>query len=406
MLWVADKVRGIYTADNYYPTELNTLQLNFYDQKSKLYPDVDLYPAGKVYPSERVKATFTFDESDIVSESMTIPEGLCDTDKIDYRSCVSSSLAIEITDVQQDVQDMEIEVIQILINEEGDEEYQVPLFEGIVDTAQKNGDKTRRKIKAYDYLYYRYNENIIDWYNSLTFPMKCKDLRIALYRAYNMPYVVQDLVNDNIYINKSDIDELNGRELLKMIGEFNGAFVHINRSNQIKFISLDRYNYIYPDNSRLPDTFYPGAQTDAHGFEHAEVYIDCEYGDYRVQEINRITVKEQDSLLGVYGSGTNTYEIIDNILFRGMDGEVITSALSNIYSKIGGIWYVPHKTTIKGRPYVECGDVINVQISPNKSIDTYVFKRTLKGVYAMKDTYEANGDEYHNKLYEVEEWTE
>ena len=98
MLWVADKVRGIYTADNYYPTELNTLQLNFYDQKSKLYPDVDLYPAGKVYPSERVKATFTFDESDIVSESMTITEGLCDTDKIDYRSCVSSSLAIEITD--------------------------------------------------------------------------------------------------------------------------------------------------------------------------------------------------------------------------------------------------------------------------------------------------------------------
>ena len=64
---------------------------------------------------------------------------------------------------------MEIEVIQILTNEEGDEEYQVPLFEGIVVTAQKNGDKTRRKIKAYDYLYYRYNENIIDWYNSLTF---------------------------------------------------------------------------------------------------------------------------------------------------------------------------------------------------------------------------------------------
>ena len=396
MLDIADACKELYKQDSI----AKDVIINFYSQKSKLFPSSDIYPADTIYPSNRAKPELTFNKGDVVSESMSLTEGICDSDKISYRGCVSSALSIELTNVDVDVQDMEMEVIQTM------QGYRIPIFNGIVDTATRNGAKTRRKIKAYDYLYYRYDENMINWYNSISFPIKLKDFRISLYRAYNMPYSVQSLVNDDIYINKAEVDEINGRELLKMIGEFNGAFVHIDRTNQIKYVSLERYNYIYPSDALLPCDRVPGAQTDAHGFEAADSYIDCEYGDYEVQEINRITVKQDNAVITSYGTGTNTYEITENILFYGMDESVIQDVLSNIYTKIGGIYYLPHKTRLRGRPYVECGDVINVQISEKRSIDTYVFKRTLKGVQSLIDTYWADGEEYHSKLYEVEEWTE
>ena len=191
-----------------------------------------------------------------------------------------------------------------------------------------------------------------------------------------------------------------------MIGEFNGAFVQINRSGLIKFVSLHRYNYIYPSEDRLPEGLYPGAQAEAKAFEQASSYIDCEYGDYMVQEINRLSVRDGDTVIASYGIGSNVYWIDDNLLFTNMDTDVLQDVLAGIYTNIGGIYYIPHTTTIKGRPYVECGDVINVKISEKQSIDTYVFKRTLKGVQSLRDTYEADGEECHSKLYEVGEWTE
>lgn len=103
---------------------------------------------------------------------------------------------------------------------------------------------------------------------------------------------------------------------------------------------------------------------------------------------------------------TSWEDIKLSILFEGIGNEVMQEVLANIYTKIGGIYYVPHNTKVRGMPYVECGDVINVQISERQSIDTYVFKRTMKGVQSLTDTYEADGKEYHSKLYEVEEWTE
>lgn len=396
MLDILDRAKTAYQQDSC----AKTVIVRFYGQKSKLYPTDELLPRSNLYPSERALPEHEFRNKDIVSESMSITEGLCQGDTISYRSCVSSALDIEVTNISDDVQDMEVQVLQVIAG------VTVPLFGGIIDSAKRNGAKSRRKIKAYDLLYYRYKEDLTEWYNSLSFPMKCKDFRMALYRAYNMPYADQELVNDEIYINKADVQEINGRELLQMIGEFNGAFVHMDRNNQIRFVSLDRYNYMYPSDDVLPNTRYPGAQTDAHGFEHAETYIDCEYGDYRVQEINRLAVREEGNLIASYGDGTNCYEITDNILFHSLDVDVLQEALAGIYTKIGGIYYVPHKTVIKGRPYVECGDVINVKISDSQTIDTYVFRRTLKGVQSLRDTYEADGEEYHNKLYEVEEWTE
>lgn len=395
MLDIEERVKEAYQGDSV-PKEV---YIRLYNRTTSLYPSDTLYPSNDVYPDMHLHFAHEFRNTDIISETMTIVEALCGGE-ISYRNCVSSSLDVEITNVKEDIQGMDIQVLQVI----GDAT--IPLFKGIIDTAKKSGAKTRRKIKAYDSLYFRYKENITEWYNSLSFPMTCYDFRIALCKAFGMPYVVQTLINDDIYVNKAEVSNITGRDLLMMIGEFNGAFVQINRNNQIKFVTLYRYNYIYPSNDRFPEGLFPGAQTNAKAFEQANTYIDCEYGDYMVQEINRLTVKENGENVGTYGTGLNSYNIEDNVLFVDMDADVMQDVLEGIYANIGGIYYIPHKTTIKGRPYVECGDVINVKIGEMQSIDTYVFKRTLKGVQSLRDTYEADGEECHSKLYEVGEWIE
>ena len=396
MLDVLDSVKAAYQQDSI----PKTVMIRLFGQKSKLCPDDMLFPSSDLYPSERAVPEYEFVNEDIVEESMSISEALCEGDTVSYRNCVSSALDVEITNVTADVQGMDVQILQIVADQT------VPLFNGTIEYAKKTGAKSRRKIKAYDYLYYRYKEDMTEWYNAQPFPMKCKDFRMALYRAYNMPYAVQNLVTDEVYINKVEVPAITGRELLEMIGEFNGAFCHQDRNGQIRYVSLERYNYMYPSDEILPGLRYPGAQTDAHGFESAITYIDCEYGDYMAQEINHISVVLDDTSVGSFGDGKNTYVIENNILFSNMDSDIMQDVLAGIYGKIGGIYYVPHTTVIKGRPYVECGDVVNVKISKDKTIDTYIFKRTLKGVQSLRDTLEADGEEHHSKLYEVEAWTE
>ena len=42
---------------------------------------------------------------------------------------------------------------------------------------------------------------------------------------------------------------------------------------------------------------------------------------------------------------------------------------------------------------MECGDRINL-ITKTGGAESFIFRRTLKGINALRDTYEARGDEY------------
>jgi len=98
-------------------------------------------------------------------------------------------------------------------------------------------------------------------------------------------------------------------------------------------------------------------------------------------------------------SKRNTYIIEDNIFYCSDSMEYnftglpeLQLLLVNMYSAISNTTYIPHETSCVGLPYMEVGDRISL-LTDDGGIETFIFHRTLTGIQALTDKYEATGDE-------------
>lgn len=126
------------------------------------------------------------------------------------------------------------------------------------------------------------------------------------------------------------------------------------------------------------------------------LYISAQYEDFLVKTIDKLQIrKEEDDIGVIVGSGTNAYVIQDNFLVYGKGSEELTGIANNIYGKIRGIIYRPFSADCKGNPCIEVGDAVRLP-TKYEIIESYVLKRTLKGIQALRDNYEATGEEYRS----------
>ena len=126
------------------------------------------------------------------------------------------------------------------------------------------------------------------------------------------------------------------------------------------------------------------------------LYISAQYEDFLVKTIDKLQIqKEEDDIGVIVGSGTNAYVIQDNFLVYGKGSEELTGIANNIYEKIRGIIYRPFSADCKGNPCIEVGDAVRLP-TRYEIIESYVLKRTLKGIQALRDDYEAAGEEYRS----------
>ncbi|MFR5731230.1 MAG: hypothetical protein ACLUD2_03985 [Clostridium sp.] len=59
---------------------------------------------------------------------------------------------------------------------------------------------------------------------------------------------------------------------------------------------------------------------------------------------------------------------------------------------ISGRMYIPFNCELKGLPYISVGNAVYFAYG-SESIVSYIMNRTLKGTYALKDSYSAEGEE-------------
>ena len=82
-----------------------------------------------------------------------------------------------------------------------------------------------------------------------------------------------------------------------------------------------------------------------------------------------------------------------NFLVYGKGTKELNEIGEKTLSKIKGIIYRPFSADCKGNPCLEAGDAVRLA-TKYELIETYILKRTLKGIQALRDDLEANGEEY------------
>lgn len=331
-------------------------------------------------------------------EQFELMESICSEAELTIGSCEAAVLKFTVSNIFLPMKDKMITVKTVIDNNTANP-FQIGRYKVYSDTP--TADRTKRDIVAYDSLYDVINADVAEWYNTLL-PDKdsvttMKAFRDSFFGYFGIEQADAQLVNDDMKVEKTvEPEELSGATVLNCICEINGCFGHIGRDSKFHYIYLEQeIQGLYPRNNLYPaDDLYPREPKSTRISK--SLYISAQYEDFLVKTIDKLQIrKEEDDIGVIVGSGTNAYVIQDNFLVYGKGSEELTGIANNIYGKIRGIIYRPFSADCKGNPCIEVGDAVRLP-TKYEIIESYVLKRTLKGIQALRDNYEATGEEYRS----------
>lgn len=336
--------------------------------------------------------------NELHQEQFELTESLCSESELTFGSCEAGMVKFTVSNIFSGLKDKWITIQMVLAGNTANP-FQIGRYKVYSDTPE--ADRTKRDIVAYDALYDMINADVAEWYNTLL-PDKdstttMKAFRNSFFGHFGIEQADIQLVNDDMKVEKTvEPEELSGATILNCICEINGCFGHIGRDGRFHYIYLEQeIQGLYPRNDLYPaDDLYPYEPKSTRISK--SLYISAQYEDFLVKTIDKLQIqKEEDDIGVIVGSGTNAYVIQDNFLVYGKGSEELTGIANNIYGRIRGIIYRPFSADCKGNPCIEVGDAVRLP-TRYEIIESYVLKRTLKGIQALRDEYEATGEEYRS----------
>ncbi len=365
---------------------------------------------------------------DLFSQSVEITESLCSESELRFGCCEAGSLKFKVANVIQSLIGKWL-TVSIVLNHDQNNPFLVGRYKVASDKA--TSDRRHREVVAYDAMYEILNASMINWYNKIL-PNNSSWTTMFQFRSSFAAYfgISQNdvtLVNDGMQVQKTiqvsegeDVDNeeeqvsvlkessLSGKDVLSAICEVNGCFPKIGRDGKLHYIYLEQsIEGLYPANTLFPDHapdymvqsktghLYPQSPK-SYGIDRSN-YIECKWEDYTVREITKLQVRQEENDIGcVIGTGDNCYIIEGNFLLYGKTKGHLKIVAENIFQKIKNIAYRPFDADCVGNPCLETGDPIRIS-TRYEIVESYILKRTMKGIQALRDSYSAAGPEKYSE---------
>lgn len=367
--------------------------------------------------------------TELHQEKFELTESLCSEQELTFGSCEAAMIKFTVSNTFLSMKGKWL-TVRMSLDGHTDAAFQFGRYK--VDSDTPTADRTCREVIAYDALYDVLTADVAAWYNTVFpsheeqktdedgtittvtvyDPVTMKQFRDSFFKHFGIEQANITLINDNMSIEKtvavtassetssateesSTIGEtISGKEVLSCICEINGCMGHMGRDGTFHYIYLEQeIQGLYPRNDLYPaDDLFPRNPKSTQigkGF-----YVTATYEDYLVKTLDKLQIREQKNDIGVIvGTGDNAYVIEDNFLVYGKGTKELKGIANNVLSKIRGIVYRPFTADCKGNPCLEVGDAVRLS-TKYELIESYIFKRTLKGIQALRDDLEADGEEY------------
>lgn len=360
------------------------------------YVNADLYLGDSV----EKQLLIAFDggqitNEDLYSENMELAEGICSEDNLVFGACEASTLKFRVANIFVPLFGKWLDVSMTL---KGDGENPFQLGRYKVADDKPTADRRYRDIVAYDAMYDIIHADVADWYNEILpnedSTVSMRQFRSSFVAHFGLEQAEIELVNDAMLVSKTiQPEELSGKSVITAICEINGCFGRIGRDGRLHYIYLQQsIEGVYPSNDLYPSVqLYPRA---ANGWLIGRgTYISpCQYEDYIVESITQLQIRKEENDAGAtVGTEGNLYVIQGNFLVYGKGSEELSKIAENILAKIEKITYRPFSAQARGNPCIEVGDTVRLNTRYER-IESYVFTRVLKGIQALKDSYESTGE--------------
>lgn len=351
--------------------------------------------------------------TELHQEKFELTESLCSESELTFGACEAGMIKFTVSNVFLPMKGKWL-TAKLTLDGHKDKPFQIGRYKVYSDTP--TADRTCRDVVAYDALYDILSSDVTNWYNQIL-PQKdskvtLKQFRDSFFNHFGVEQEEVSLVNDEMIIEKtvevkasssgsSDTAEkstigeaISGKEVLFCILEINGCMGNIGRVGKFRYVYLTQeMQGLYPANDLYPaDDLYP-RNPKSTSISKSQ-YISAQYEDYIVRTIDKLQIREKENDIGaIVGDGGNTYVIEGNFLVYGKGTKELNEIGEKTLSKIKGIIYRPFSADCKGNPCLEVGDAVRLT-TKYELIETYILKRTLKGIQALRDDLEADGEEY------------
>lgn len=381
MLNVPEEIKALYRRPNSSLDTWRTFKMRFYDKDINfLYPGDDVFPSDDLFPVDDTPI-YTIDGTQVPDDNLILTQVLCSTESLTFGQCGASMVEVTVADVLMDLTGKWF----TLSIEAGGYEMMLGIYK--VDSFERQADITKKKIVAYDRML-NFTIDVSAWYQGLTFPMSLKQFRTSLCEYVGVQQIEIALPLDNMQVSKTiDPSKLSGRDVMKAICEINGCFGQIDMTGRFKYVFLGASG-LFPSEELYPsDDLFP-AELEGETLSHIK---EATYEDFLVYGIDKVQIRQEEGDVGAsYGAGTNTYTIQGNFLVYGKGASDLLNIAATVHGIISQKNYRPGKIVTQALPWVEPGDGI-ICYTSDDVIETYCLKRTIKGIQAMMDTFEAQG---------------
>lgn len=381
MLNIPEEIKALYRQPNSSLDTWRTFKMRFYDKDINfLYPGDDVWQSDNLFPVDDIPI-YTIDGTQVPDDNLVLTQVLCSTDSLTFGQCGSAMVEVTVSDVLMDLTGKWF----TLSVEVGGYEMMLGIYR--VESFERQADRNKKKIVAHDRML-NFAVDVAEWYQGLTFPITMKQFRTALCEHVGVPQRDVALPLDDMQVTKTmDPSQISGRDVMKSICEINGCFGQIDYTGKFKYVFLGSSG-LYPSEELYPsDDLYP---SEMHG-ENLSHHREAKYEDFLVKGFDKVQIRQEEGDVGAaYGLGTNTYTIQGNFLVYGKGAQELLNIAATVHENISRKTYRPCKIVTQALPWVEPGDGI-ICYTSDDVIETYCLKRTLKGIQAMMDTFEAQG---------------
>lgn len=364
----------------------------------------------------------------IIAESFEMIHSICDDKEFVMGGCIAGQLSVKVINVEQALNDKRIDVYIKQTYSKGPlypsddlypsedlypglqkDDVTTLVFRGRIDSSLRQKNRAIKEIIAYDDMYRLSRIKCGIWlrgYIRYTSNFTLKQLFTAAIDhlgAVDDDFFVSDttdfFVNDSKVLTMSSeladsviSDDITYVDLLNAYCELNARFGIVNRKGELKFIKL--YSEVDTATIKKPVN------------EVIDSYANLSFEEFTTRSINLIQFQYNRNSYYKYGYSTEkqSWYSSDNLITSCCTdiSELVTAFNDNNGSNyiFGDLYsYRPFSADIFARWWIEPGDKVQIKTGYNDTeiVESFVFKRKIKGINGMRVTIEAKGVEFLGK---------
>lgn len=336
-------------------------------------------------------ATITYDDNGTtktITSDKIIKIQISATPYVDYQligQAPAKKIHINLYGTNYDLTNKEISVTTTMIYDDNTTET-LNLGTYLMTSDYESQVKDQCSYTGYDYMI-KFDTTYND--EGLNYPCTLQDVLNNICTQNNIELHSINITNGNLVVNGNNFDgAFTYRDVIKQIAQVSGTFAYIDRFNKLHIDNLDKVGATGGTILQFPlqGTLQTDSDTSQDNYkdEITPSYYMADFKSSRLYgPVNKIQITQTDVEDATYKedaqsisrNGIQTITINDNFFLGTIDAREY--AIENLWTALYGLTYIPFNSTYLGFPYLEMGDLIEVEQLDGTTIESYVFNYTF-----------------------------